>query len=164
MKTLHLIRHGKSSWDQLGVSDIDRSLIPRGISNSLHMGELIAEKYAVPDLIVSSPANRAVHTAILLARAMHANLKIIKLEKQVYEASTSTIIDIIEDTPVQVNSLAIVGHNPCFTDLANLYLPDYLENLPTTGVVTLKFDIKDWCIIDKLPNQSFIDFPKKDLF
>ena len=164
MKTLHLIRHGKSSWEQPGVADIDRALLPKGIVNSTLVAERIVALFGVPDKILSSPASRAIHTALIMARTMHFDESKVCIVPSIYESNTSNILEVIETTVPEINSLAIVGHNPTFTDFANLYLPDYLDNMPTSCVVTFKFDIKDWNIIDKMPVSSHIEFPKKDYF
>jgi phosphohistidine phosphatase len=58
----------------------------------------------------------------------------------------------------------IFGHNPEFTNLVNLFLPDNIDNLPTSGVVTLQFDLTDWSIKKKLPSDTNVDFPKNEYF
>lgn len=161
MKTLHIVRHGKSSWDLPGVSDIDRPLIEKGILNNYHMAEFLKAKFNKPDLIYSSHASRAIHTAIIYAKIFEIDFNNIKISNILYQGDTSEIIDFIEETSSKINYLLIVGHNPVFTNLANLYLPEYIENIPTSGIVTLQFDIKDWNIIDKSVVASEFDFPKK---
>ena len=69
-KSLHIIRHGKSSWDFEGISDIDRPLSPRGINNAYLMAKKLSERKVVPDLFMTSPANRALYTAIIFSRVM----------------------------------------------------------------------------------------------
>jgi phosphohistidine phosphatase len=162
MKTLHIVRHGKSSWDLPGVSDFDRPLLEKGISNSYTLAQRLCDKYGKTDLIITSPANRALHTAIILARVSKIDLKNIQINENLYDCETSTVIDIIEETNSDIKNLIIVGHNPSFTNLANLYLPDYIDNIPTSGIVTLRFNTKKWSIIDIAPVFSEIDFPKKE--
>jgi phosphohistidine phosphatase len=162
MKTLHIVRHGKSSWDLTGVSDFDRPLIEKGILNSYTMAQRLNDKFGKADLIISSPANRALHTAIIFARVLNLNFDKIQIIESLYECETSTIIDIIEGNSSDINNLVIVGHNPIFTNFANLYLPDYIDNIPTSGVVNLSFNTKKWNIINIAPIFSEIDFPKKE--
>lgn len=164
VKTLHLIRHGKSSWEQPGVADIDRSLLPKGIANSALVAEKLVTRFGKPDIIISSPANRTIHTALIMARTMQFDTGQINIIPSVYESSVSNIIEIVESMPSHFNSIAIVGHNPTFTDLANLFLCERIENIPTSGIVTLQFNIKDWNIIDKAPTAHYLEFPKKDYF
>jgi phosphohistidine phosphatase len=162
MKTLHIIRHGKSSWDLPGIADIDRPLIEKGIVNNYLMAERLKQKFSLPELIYSSPANRAIHTAIIFSRVLKINLNCIVIENRMYEAETSSILDLVEETKSNINNLTIIGHNPVFTDLANLFLPESLLNIPTSGVVSLQFDMKDWKISNKTPVHTRIDFPKKE--
>ncbi len=162
MKTLHIVRHAKSSWDLPGISDFDRPLLEKGILNSYTMAQRLHDKYGKADLIVTSPANRALHTAIIFARVLKLYLDKIQIEESLYECETSSVIDIIEGVSSEVNNLIIVGHNPTFTNFANLYLPDYVDNIPTSGIVNLRFDTRKWNIIDIAPIFSEIDFPKKE--
>jgi phosphohistidine phosphatase len=162
MKTLHIVRHSKSSWDFRGVSDFDRPLLENGILNSYTMAQGLYDKFGKVDLIITSPANRALHTAIIFASVSKINMDKVIINQNLYDCDTSTVSDIIEETNPEVNNLIVVGHNPSLTNLANLYLPDYLENIPTSGIVTLRFDTKKWGIIDLAPIFSEIDFPKKE--
>jgi len=126
------------------------------------MAQRLHDKYGKADLIVTSPANRALHTAIIFARVLKLYLDKIQIEESLYECETSSVIDIIEGVSSEVNNLIIVGHNPTFTNFANLYLPDYVDNIPTSGIVNLRFDTRKWNIIDIAPIFSEIDFPKKE--
>lgn len=159
MKTLHIVRHGKSSWDLPDVSDIDRPLLEKGIQNNYCIAELLKSKFDKPGLVYSSPASRAIHTAIIFSKIMEVDFNNIKISENLYESETSTIINLIEKNSSEIKNILIVGHNPVFTKLANLYLPEYLENIPTSGVVTLQFDIKNWGIIDKTPVATEFNFP-----
>jgi Phosphohistidine phosphatase SixA len=162
MKTLHIVRHGKSSWDLPGISDVDRPLIEKGIVNNYMMAEGIKLKYSVPEIIYCSPAIRAIHTAIIFSMVMRVNFNAIIIKSNFYESAVSAVLDIIEESKSSINNLMIVGHNPVFTELANLFLPENIANIPTSGIVTLQFDLKNWKISHKTPVSSNIGFPKKD--
>lgn len=162
MKTLHILRHGKSSWDLPGIHDIDRPLLERGISRNYLMAEDYAKKNHKPDIICSSPASRAIHTALIFARVLNFPLEKLQINESVYESSVSNIMDIIMEMPSHINNLMIVGHNPTLTELANIFLSNPVDNIPTSGIVTLKFDINNWYIVDKTPIEAGIEFPKKE--
>jgi phosphohistidine phosphatase len=162
MKTLLIVRHGKSSWDLPGVADIDRPLLEKGILNNYILAEELKNKFGEIELVYSSPAIRAMHTAIIIMRATGCNVNNIQIKDIIYEGECSSIVDLVEETHADVDTLMVVGHNPTFTKLANLFLPEYLENLPTSGAVAIRFDIKNWNIIDKAPVFTEFDFPKKD--
>ena len=71
------------------------------------------------------------------------------------------MLDIIKQTEDNIGSLMVIGHNPTFTDLANHFVNDKIDNMPTTGILGLKFESNSWSEIDKLqPNEWFFDFPK----
>jgi phosphohistidine phosphatase len=162
MKTLHILRHGKSSWDLPGIPDIDRPLLERGILRNYQMAEDFARENYKPGLIYSSPAVRALHTALIFARVLNIPAKKMKIDERIYESSVSTLIDIIIETSREIDEIMIVGHNPTFTELANMFLSNTIDNIPTSGIVTLKFDIKDWEIVDISPIDARIEFPKKE--
>ncbi len=162
MKVLHIIRHGKSSWDYPGIDDLDRPLIDRGIKNAFATGNFMVSNYGMPDKIISSPAIRALHTAIIIARAVDLPYSRLVVDDRIYETDSSTIIEVVEENEDSINSVAIVGHNPILTEFCNLFLPDYLENLPTSGMVTLEFDSKNWTIVDKQPVKTHVYFPRKE--
>lgn len=160
IKNLYLVRHGKAVSDFLG-SDIDRSLKERGINDSYSIAERLLKNKQVPELIVSSTAARALHTAIIFARVFKLPSSKIRLESDLYLADPHTILDIACKTDDHIHSVLMVGHNPGFTDLSNFFLYEGIDNIPTTGVVGLKFDIDFWPdIINIRPIESFFDYPK----
>ena len=156
------MRHGKSSWDLSDISDIDRSLLPKGIENNYQYSSILKKKFAKPDLVITSPACRAMHTALIITRVFEISTFQIVINEKIYESNTSKIIEIIEETPDNIDGLIIVGHNPTFTDLVNLFLPTPVNNLPTSGIVTLQFDTKNWAITNKTPIFTEINSPQKD--
>ncbi|MCX7987644.1 MAG: histidine phosphatase family protein [Bacteroidales bacterium] len=162
MKILHILRHGKSSWDYPGIDDLDRPLIERGIKNAISTGTYLFETYGQPSLIITSPAIRALHTAILIARSCGVPYGKVVIDERIYESYSSSIIEVVEELPSNYESIVVVGHNPMLTEFCNLFLPDYLENLPTSGLVTLTFDIKTWSIVNQQPVLSKVYFPRKD--
>lgn len=160
MKTLHIVRHGKSSWDLPGIADIDRPLLEKGVQNNYQMAEKLKIKFNKPEQILSSPAVRAIHTAIIMARVFGTPLNFIRINKSIYDCQPSAIIEMLEETPAEFDNVMVVGHNPTFTELANLFLPTPIDNLPTTGIVTLQFQVKNWEIINSRPVFTAIDYPK----
>ena len=163
-KTLHIVRHAKSNWDYDNISDIDRPLKLKGIKNAYEMAIRIKIRNALPELIITSPANRAIHTAIIFARVFEFPLSKIIVEENLYATEQDSIIDIIKKTDNSVPSLMIFGHNPEFTNLANIFVKNTIDNISTAGIVSLVFDIDNWKDISKkkLVSELF-DFPKKDL-
>ncbi|GEM_PF-54231 len=159
IKHLHILRHGKASWEYPELEDIDRPLLPKGVNNVMQVAELFHEKYNPPDLIISSSAARAIHTALIMARLLNVSPHKVRIDERLYETDSSTVLEVVESVEAKISNLLIVGHNPIFTRFVNLFLPEYLENLPTSGLVTLTFKIKDWSIINSIPIKSDITLP-----
>ncbi len=160
MKNLYLIRHAKSDWSDENKSDFDRGLNKRGEKAILTMANVLKEKKIMPDIILSSSAKRAKLTAKGLAKEIEYSGKI-KYIDAFYMAEPETIQEFIRDVNDKYNTLFIVGHNPETTELSNMLIDDYIDNVPTLGIVALKLPINDWKAfkIGKGKMQFFI-YPK----
>jgi phosphohistidine phosphatase len=146
MKTLYLIRHAKSSWS-FTMNDHDRPLGERGRRDVFKMGMFISSKIACPDKMISSTASRAFYTALFIADRWHYSEEKIELSAEMFHASPSKIIEILKSQTAK--SIAIVGHNPGFTDLYNLLTASNLEKIPTCGIVGINFEMESWEALDK---------------
>ncbi len=160
MKNLYLIRHAKSDWSDENKSDFERGLNKRGEKAILTMANVLKEKKIMPDIILSSAAKRAKLTAKGLAKEIEYSGKI-KYIDALYMAEPETIQELIKDINNTVNTLFIVGHNPETTELSNMLINDYIDNVPTLGIVALKLPIDDWKAfkIEEGKMQFFI-YPK----
>ena len=139
MKKLTLIRHAKSSWSDLRLRDHDRLLNDRGDRDAPFMARMMASRGWAPDALVSSTAARAFATATYFAKALGRDPGSIIQEERIYEAGSPTILHLISQLDDQWESVAFFGHNPTFTTVANLfYKNDYLDNLPTCGIVEIE--------------------------
>lgn len=126
------------------LKDFDRPLNPRGLRDAPFMAKLLKAKKVNPDLIISSPANRALTTAGYFAEELNIPKENIDQRAEIYEALTVTIQDMISDLDNALNTVVIFGHNPTLTSLANLYHEKYIPNVPTCGIVEIQADIDDW--------------------
>ena len=156
MKRLILIRHGKSSWDYPELSDQERPLKKRGQKDGVIIGKLLKSKGILPDLVVSSPATRAYSTAKIIADALDYPLQNIQLNDHLYFSGTSTIMNMVSETDDQHHTLFIFGHNPDFTELANVFSKEHIYNVPTTGVVGVEFNVEHWRDIDADSGSAFL--------
>ncbi len=163
MKTLYLHRHAKSDWNGTFGSDFERELNKRGKNDAPLMGEVLQKMKIKPDLIISSPANRAKTTASLVAGKMGYLLGDILYVDKIYEASIQNLLDVIHAIPCDADKVMLFGHNPAFTDMINLLCAEVtLDNLPTSGVIGITFDINSWK--DVAPEEGeflFFEYPKK---
>ena len=162
MKKLILVRHGKSSWKEPELADLDRPLNKRGKHDAPRMGRRLASRRLKPDRLVSSPAKRAVSTARRVAKEMGYPRKGIELEDRVYEASHRELLEVVKGWDDSLNVVMLFGHNPGFTDLANHLGSEFIENVPTCGIVELTFKIDSWELVgqEKAAEMDF-DYPKR---
>ncbi|MEZ5043831.1 MAG: histidine phosphatase family protein [Saprospiraceae bacterium] len=144
MKTVFLVRHAKSSWDHMGIDDIDRPLNERGLRDAPFMANLLKQRTAAPDRLVSSPANRAFTTATFFANAFQIDPADILKDASIYEAYTEELMYVIQHFDPQWNTICLFGHNPGFTNVANLFSSDFIPNIPTCGIVKLTGVVDDW--------------------
>lgn len=160
MKNLYLIRHAKSDWSDNSLSDFERGLNRRGEKAILTMAEVLKEKKIMPDLILSSSAKRAKLTAKGLAKNIGYKGKI-KYSDALYMAEPEEVISMIKEIEDQYDTVYIVGHNPETTELTDLMLDEYIDNVPTLGIVALNISIKHWGKIksEKVKLDFFI-YPK----
>ncbi len=145
MRTLYLIRHAKSSWGNPGLRDHDRPLNDRGLHDAPKMAQLLAEQGVKPDLLVSSPAKRALTTALYFAEAFKIESAEVHREPNIYDAFPQEILRIISDLPESAQTVALFGHNPTFTEVANRFSEnDFIENIPTCGIVKITSSANSW--------------------
>ncbi|MCC3153281.1 histidine phosphatase family protein [Hymenobacter sp. BT770] len=161
MKTLYLLRHAKSSWSFNELSDQERPLNDRGRDDAPAMGKALAKRHIRPDLVVSSPAVRAMSTAVLVAREMEYPHDKIVVEPGIYGADVDGLLDVIHNLPDTAGSVLLVGHNPTITETANALSPSSLNEMPTAAVVCLRFDCDHWADVSKANAEFyFYDYPR----
>jgi phosphohistidine phosphatase len=161
MKTLILVRHAKSSKDDPSLPDKERPLNDRGQREAPEMGERLAKRDSNPDLIVSSPALRALATAQLVAKELGYPRKDIEVDERVYQSDVQTLLDVIHQFGDKRKRVMLVGHNPEFSELAQR-LDSGIDELPTCAVVEFAFDSKSWSDVGKVkPEKVVFEAPKK---
>lgn len=162
MKYLYLIRHAKSSWADAALSDFERPLNKRGKRDAPFMGKRIASYDKQPDLIVSSPAKRALKTARLIGAECGFRKNQIIIKKSLYSFSFEPIVEVVRRTEDSINTLALVGHNHGLTECAELLSSTILENVPTCGIVLIRFPLKSWNLVEAGKGTMLMfDYPKQ---
>ncbi len=144
MRTLFLIRHAKSSWDNPGLRDFNRPLNERGLREAPLMAQLLANRGVQPDLLVSSPAKRALTTALFFAEQFGIADEQVLREQDIYEAAPTDILQIISHLPDSAAVVCLFGHNPTFTDVANRFSDNFIDNVPTCGIVQIESEAESW--------------------
>ncbi len=161
MKTLVLVRHAKSSWEDPFLSDHQRPLAKRGLRDAPLMGARLADWGPPVDRVISSSAVRALATAELVMGEMGLPWEEIWIEDDLYQATESDMLDYVRQQEDYLDGLMLFGHNPGLTYLVNDLSDLDLDNLPTCGVAILQFEVESWSAIgDVLASRAEVDFPK----
>ena len=164
MKTLLLVRHAKSSWDQPGLSDFDRPLNERGKKDAPLMAKRVKEKGIELDHLVSSPAKRAKKTARYFAEEFGFKKDDIKLVEELYGATQSGFLQAVKDLNDKYNSVALFSHNPGITDFASSLTNVRVDDMPTCAIFALQIDTSSWQeFMNPEKNFLFFDYPKNPL-
>jgi phosphohistidine phosphatase len=163
MKTISILRHGKSSWEQLNLGDIDRPLLEKGITKTKKVCKSMIDKGLVPDCIITSPAARAMQTAHIVIEELKLSLKP-QISKKLYPGRIEEILKEISQFGKGVEHAMIVGHNPVFTDLVLHLCNDLkIDWLPTSGLVNLEFKVEDWQSIMEVKGKCVHYITPKDI-
>lgn len=159
LKTIHIVRHGKALQSYRSISDYDRPLIEKGIVNNEAVAWQLSSQFTTPDLIISSHAARALHTAHIFARVMDYPQEQVQVNKNLYMDGEDEARDVLKNLPDNIYSVMIVGHNPDMTCLAYTYAKQNIDPLPTSGVVTIRFETDKWSQIESIESfdvQKFV--------
>ena len=160
MKKLIVVRHSKSSWKDSSLLDFDRPLNKRGNKDGKKMSKLLKKYISSVDLLISSSSERTRLTSSYFQKEIKFKNSI--FSKRLYHASSQEIIKTLNEIESGVNSVLLIGHNPGLTDFINKKTDINIFNLPTTGVVIIKFPIKSWLELDyKSGKVELIKFPKE---
>ncbi|MER3499178.1 MAG: phosphohistidine phosphatase [Chitinophagaceae bacterium] len=160
-KTLLLIRHAKSSWDDPSQPDFERPLNERGKRDAPEMAKKIKKKVQI-DAFVSSPAKRAKKTCQAFAEAFKFNKDNIIYKDELYEAIEENFLNVIESFDDDLETVAVFSHNPGITDFANLLSDEVrIDNMPTCSVFAVKLHTNRWADIRQAKREfMFFDSPK----
>lgn len=156
MKTLLLIRHAKSSWNDIALSDFERPLNERGKHDAPLMAKKIKDKQIEIDAFVSSPAKRAKKTAEFFMDEFAVKAKKLTLIPSLYEATLENYYEAIETLKDKDDTVALFAHNPGITDFINSLGCTPVDDMPTCAVYAIQIKIKNW--------KKFREAKKKFLF
>ena len=164
MKTLLLVRHAKSSWNQPGLSDFDRALNERGKKDAPQMAKRVKEKGIELDHLISSPAKRARKTAKYFAEEFGFKKDEIKLVEGLYGATRSEFLEAAANISDKYKTVALFSHNPGITDFASSLTNVRVDDMPTCGVFALQIETESWKeFVNAEKNFLFFDYPKNPL-
>ena len=163
MKTLILVRHAKSSWDNSFPTDFERPLNERGKHDAPHMAKKLSERKITIDLFISSPAKRAKKTAEIFMHEFDVKEKNLLTIPALYGASVQVFLEVIADINDKNDTVALFSHNPGITEFINLLDCYPVYDMPTCGVFALKIKSKKWKDINDADKEFlFFDYPKNN--
>ena len=161
MKTLYLVRHAKSSWQEPSLADKQRPLNKRGHASAEDMGQRLKQRGVTLDLMISSPALRAITTAGYLADAIDYPESAIQQESSLYFSGASSMLEVVQGCDPSLSTLMLVGHNPDMTAFTNYLCGYHTDNMPTCAISTIEFE-GEWACITKMSGTlANYDYPKK---
>ena len=161
MKTLFLVRHAKSSRNDAAMPDKDRPLNDRGKRDAPKMGERLAKRDVKPNLILSSPARRALKTAEIIAKKLDYKLKDIVVDNRLYAVEADDLLRVIRGLGDKAERVMLFGHNPELGELANRFSGKIMD-MPTCAVAEFSFDTESWSNVGKrAPAKVTLHRPKK---
>lgn len=164
MKTLILVRHAKSSWEEAGLSDSERPLNERGKRDAPEMAKRLRKRKLEIDKLVSSPAERAFRTARFFAKEFDFKKDDILVEKALYGALSSGFEQVVAGLKDKYTTVALFSHNPGITEYANTLTNVRTDNVPTCGVFAVQADVDNWAAFAKAEKKFlFYDYPKNPL-
>ena len=156
MRTLFLLRHAKSSWDDPYLADYDRPLAPRGERAARRMAEHFRDEHTNPALVLCSPARRASDTFAMVRTGIDEDIDV-RVEDNLYGAGAGEVLQRLRRVDLDVPSVMVVAHNPTLHDLASALAGDgeggAMEslrlNFPTCALAVLDLGSTTWAELDR---------------
>jgi len=161
MKTVLLIRHAKSSWEDITIDDFERPLNDRGKHDAPEMAKRLLKRKQSIDAFISSPAKRARKTALIFAEEYKFDKDKVKFHDYLYLPSTENFNKAIASAPDKADNIAVFSHNPGITAYANELTDVKVDDMPTCAIFAVTVDIKHWSDFENAArNFLFFDYPK----
>jgi phosphohistidine phosphatase len=163
MRILTLVRHAKSSRDYPELSDFERPLTPRGRKDAAAIATKLRKADLIPDLLVTSPALRAISTAHVFAEILGIKQEHIAVNPHIYEAAVQTLLHITRTLPDTEHGVMLFGHNPGITHFAHQLAECEFDEMPTSATVRIELAVKAWSLVRHGAGKVVrFDAPNKD--
>lgn len=143
-RTLFLVRHAKSSWDDPDLADHARPLNKRGKRDAAAMAQRLAHRPSRPELIVTSPATRARRTAEAMAAALGFEPESLVVDPRIYDATVTRLLEVIRSLDDRHARVMLVGHHPGVSDLVTALANAKIEKMPTCSVAEVRCEVPSW--------------------
>jgi phosphohistidine phosphatase len=161
MKTIFIVRHAKAHRKGQNSSDFDRMITSKGQIDAHHMGHFLKSKNILPDLIISSPAPRAIETAKILANEMQYPQSKIEINQILYDIEFEELLKVLTHLDDDYQSVMFVGHNPPMSTMSD-YLTKYGVGILSPGsIFCCEYKTDTWQAISKYGGMcKFLEFPE----
>lgn len=163
MKKLYIVRHAKTVRGHSDLKDFDRYLKPRGKSDSRLMANYLKADFPLPQKIISSPARRAIQTAVIFAEQFGLSPETIVQDKSIYFGGTGDLLTIMRNVHPDTNIAMLIGHNPTIHETVNLLIEKPVDHFPTCCIAGIEFDTDDWIKIKTRSGRLFAYEKPKNL-
>jgi phosphohistidine phosphatase len=145
VKTVTFIRHGNANNTVLGFKDFDRTLSNVGIEEATKVAAKIFAMQIPIDIFICSAAKRTMQTCEIFARQYNYSFDNILSNKELYNADYKDVLLLLQALPNEVNSIALIGHNPTMSECATLLNAEHkLIDMPTAGCISIEYETENW--------------------
>ncbi len=147
MKILYIIRHAKSSWEEVDLDDMVRPLSNKGKTASLVLGNWMNHQKIKPDYIITSPATRALHTAINLSTWVEFPIAKLDIDSRIYFGNLKMItekLSQLDQSLKPIHKVLLIGHEPLLSDLIYKLTKDELDKFPTASLYSISWNVNTW--------------------
>ena len=158
MKTIHFLRHAKSSWDNFELKDYDRPLSTRGIQDADLMGNYFRSKKIKLDLVISSPSKRTTET---LEHFFQFERPKVQFEESIYHATLDEILDVIFSVPENTDTIMLVGHNPSMHEITEYLSNKFINKYPTCCLASLAINTEWNKVVRGSADMNFLKKPSE---
>ncbi|MFZ5429243.1 MAG: SixA phosphatase family protein [Bacteroidota bacterium] len=161
MKRIVIVRHAKAvpyGYDD----DFNRDLTDRGVKDAGRISLQLVEQAIIPDMMISSPATRALHTAIIFAGSLGFAEESVQRVRELYmEYTTAEFLEFIQGLPEEASTVFIFGHNPGVSYYADRLSRNFRGDMPTCSTVVIDFDVQAWTDVEsRLGRVAYHFYPK----
>lgn len=164
MKTVLLIRHGKSSWDIENLEDFNRPLSERGIKDSIKIGRYLKNIQLTPELCLCSPSHRTIATYSIINNTAEWKKVKLKTNKKLYECTGKKIKSVLKKVDNKYNFIALIGHEPSLSEFIHENCNFNISKLPTASIALIVFkDLKKWKNIHRVQGDLELIIAPKQL-
>lgn len=163
MKRIYLVRHATAVKRRENLSDFQRNLVKKGMKEAEDMAKILKEKGESIDLMISSPANRTLETAHIFARILDYPIQKIKIKEELYNSSDArSVLNVIRELDNATNSVMLFGHDPLFSEFAGIFIEEFNESIPKSGIVAARTLRRNWKNhVNEDGKLLYFDFPRR---